>query len=203
MPPRYVIEQLDAEVFPWALLEFKHILTEVPPAALCFTNVTAEADVAKLQPLGSEVRPGSLRDSVEGFGRLCVLDPKAAQVLQPEDAELFDTMVFGGILGNHPMDGRTERELSSHLPAAQRRHLGDVQMTTDTAVLVTHRILQQQTPFSQLQFVDFPEIPMGGCEVTEMPFRYLVDKAGNPRLPEGMIDLWKQDVALDESDIQW
>lgn len=48
----------------------------MPPAALCFTNVTAEADVAKLQPLGSEVRPGSLRDSVEGFGRLCVLDPK-------------------------------------------------------------------------------------------------------------------------------
>lgn len=37
----------------------------------------------------------------------------------------------GPILGNHPMDGRTERELSSHLPAAQRRHLGDVQMTTE------------------------------------------------------------------------
>lgn len=37
-----------------------------------------------------------------------------------------------------------------------------------------------QVPFDKLRFVDFPEIPLGGCEVTEMPFRYLTDEAGRP-----------------------
>ena len=47
------------------------------------------------------------------------------------------------------------RETFSHI-----RKLGTVQMTTDTAVLVSHEILGQQRPFDSLPFVDEPTIPM-------------------------------------------
>ena len=203
MPPRYIIEQLDTEVFPWALLEFKHIVTEIDPSQVLFTNVPNSADVDKLQPLGCGICPESIQVDTAKYGRICVLDPRAPEVLMPQDADAFDCLVFGGILGNHPMDGRTERELTSHLAKAARRHLGELQMTTDTAVLVTHRILHDQVPFDGLKFVDFPDIPMGGCEVTQMPFRYLTDAKGKPRLPDGMIELWKEETALDADDIQW
>ena len=40
------------------------------------------------------------------------------------------------------------------------RQLGDTQMTTDTAVLVSHEILEGQSDFESLTFVDEPTIPM-------------------------------------------
>jgi len=203
MAPAFVIEHLDKEIFPWTLLEFKHILSTVPHLDLRITNVTVDEDAAKLQPLGCRVEPASVEAEAGGRDRMCILDPRAADRLAPGDGAAFDAFVFGGILGNHPMDGRTERELSSRLSGAARRHLGDVQMTTDTAVLVAHRIVVGKVPFEKLRFVDFPEIPLGGCEVTEMPFRYLTDEAGAPLLPPGMVALWKEDVTLDPDDIQW
>lgn len=35
-------------------------------------------------------------------------------------------------------------------------------MTTDTAVLVSHEIMEGQKPFESLKFVDDPDIPIGG-----------------------------------------
>ena len=66
-------------------------------------------------------------------------------------------MVFGGILGDHPPQDRAKefRETFNHI-----RQLGTVQMTTDTAVLVSHQILGQQKAIETLRFVDEPSIPM-------------------------------------------
>ena len=82
---------------------------------------------------------------------------RAQNVLQPSEREQFRFVVFGGILGDHPPQDRAKdfRETFSHI-----RQLGTVQMTTDTAVLVSHAILGEQKPFESLQFVDEPSIPM-------------------------------------------
>jgi ribosome biogenesis SPOUT family RNA methylase Rps3 len=116
---------------------------------------------------------------------MCLLDPKASEVLTPADAAAFDLYVFGGILGDDPPKYRTG-EL--HPLRAAARHLGPVQMTTDTAVLVTHAIVVHGRPLEALTFVDRPDVVLGVHESVNLPFRYLaaVDGSGAPDLPRGM-----------------
>ena len=39
--------------------------------------------------------------------RVCLLDPRATEVLAPEDADKFDVFLYGGILGDDPPRDRT------------------------------------------------------------------------------------------------
>lgn len=73
--------------------------------------------------------------------RVCLLDPRATQVISPSDGETFDFFLYGGILGDDPPRDRTGelRKLGF-----EGRHLGPVQMTTDTAVGVTKRVVEDK-----------------------------------------------------------
>lgn len=77
------------------------------------------------------------------------------------------------------------------------RHLGPVQMTTDTAVIVAQKVVEEKIPLDKLEYVDRPEIKLGKRETVELPFRYLVTD-GKPRLPDGLLELLKKsnDVSL-------
>lgn len=88
---------------------------------------------------------------------ICFMDMRAEEKLKPQEASQFKFVVFGGILGDHPPQDRAKefRDRFSHI-----RQLGTVQMTTDTAVLVSHEILAQKRPFESLSFLDEPTIPM-------------------------------------------
>merc|ERR1711948_98184 len=91
-------------------------------------------------------------------------DMDAEEALQPDDADKFDALVFGGILGNvierpdgsYGSDDRTS-ELRK-LGFTHRRHLGPMQMTTDTAILVSKMVLEEARPLAEIPFVDSPEI---------------------------------------------
>lgn len=82
--------------------------------------------------------------------RVCLLDPKATQVISPDDASLFDVFLYGGILGDDPPRDRTSelRKLGF-----EGRHLGPVQMTTDTAVGVTKIVVEDGIPLDQIKFI--------------------------------------------------
>lgn len=86
------------------------------------------------------------------------------------------------------------------------RRLGPKQMTTDTAVRVTRLVVQDgsmsfyfvlYTPvicvsallmrvvaLDKVPYVDFPELKFNAHESTQMPFRYVTDKEGNPIMPQ-------------------
>lgn len=72
------------------------------------------------------------------LSRCCLLDPKATEPVAPGDSELFDVFLFGGILGDDPPLDRTRILRREGFPS---RHLGPVQMTTDTALAVTKRVV--------------------------------------------------------------
>lgn len=141
------------------------------------------------------------------WDRICLLDMDASEALEPEDAGRFDAVVFGGILGNvienpdgsYGSDDRTS-ELRQ-LGFAHRRHLGPMQMTTDTAVLVTRLVLEERRTLADIPFIDSPDISetqpdeaMGTSDcVTMEGFRYVAKRGSSgewePTLPEGMREL--------------
>ena len=127
-----------------------------------------------------------------------ILDPTADTELAPSDtADGITYFVFGGILGTHPMDGRTGREVTARFPPeVGQRHLGVLQMTTDTAVIVTLRVLVGMEPLTSLPYVDNPKFRISGCETLKMKgFRYLVG-GGTAVLPPGMMEMWREDDTI-------
>lgn len=129
--------------------------------------------------------------------QICLLDPRAPLCLHASDAGLyprpstsspptndatevdgpFTHFLFGGILGDDPPRDRTGSLRALGFP---RRHLGAVQMTTDTALGVTRRIVEDgmgmgvnedegrkergEGPIGALEWVAQPELNFGRGE---------------------------------------
>lgn len=180
----FVIEHLEERVYPWVLLEYKHISNIVGKKNLLITNV--KRDAKKLEKVGWASKQSV---SAMKLKNACVLDPEARKELHPGDAKNFDAFIFGGILGDYPPRKRTAKELTSRVVAA-KRNLGGEQMSTDTAVHVVKRIIKGQK-ISEMDFVDGITIPMNAGEEIELPYRYLVVR-GKPVLPRGLIAYLKK-----------
>lgn len=204
---KYIIEHMEEGFSEWVILEYSQILRDVGAENLVLSSLpksTTEKDIPeKLLSLGLRWTTSDLKSIDEDFkdlsplkdGRVCLLDPRAAIDLQPEDAEEFDYFVFGGILGDHPPRDRTKELKTTYPNLLVSRRLGDKQMTTDTAIRTTQLIVKNKTKFEDIKFIDYPEFRFNKNEATEMPFRYVLDKEGTPILPEGMLDLIKKDSA--------
>lgn len=87
--------------------------------------------------------------------RVCLLDLRGKKVLESAERKDFDAYVFGGILGDHPPKDRTFalRPLFTH-----SRNLEEIQMSTDTAILVTELIVNGQMELKDIPFIENPEI---------------------------------------------
>jgi ribosome biogenesis SPOUT family RNA methylase Rps3 len=138
----------------------------------------------------AQIKTESVSDWDEEMKRkVLLLDPNAEVELSPNDAESYEYLLFGGILGDIPSQDRT-----SFLRAMgfTTRHLGPIQMTTDTAVLVSQQVLENRLPLSEINYIDSPEIMLSKKESVIMEgFRYIV-KDGKPILPPGMIQHLKE-----------
>jgi ribosome biogenesis SPOUT family RNA methylase Rps3 len=100
---------MEPEMGAWSTLEYIAISNEVSATGGTFY-------LSSLQPaLAASLPPGLQKQLEEGKfvattkdvetisgvpkERVCLLDPQATQELTPEDGEIFDWFVFGGILG--------------------------------------------------------------------------------------------------------
>ncbi|OZJ04978.1 hypothetical protein BZG36_01749 [Bifiguratus adelaidae] len=205
MAPKYVVEHMEDGMHEWCQLEYKHMLSRIGADNLYFSGLTETTletmpeDLKKAHCHSTDVLslPGITLDQV------CLLDPAAKEPLAPEDADRFTYFLFGGILGDDPPRDRTGelRKLGF-----ANRHLGPVQMTTDTAVNVTRTVLEDKVPLDQIPYIDHPEIKFSKKESVIMPFRYIaVDKqvihtptgerrtVQKPLMPPGMFELLKKD----------
>ncbi|KAE8234154.1 hypothetical protein CF326_g802 [Tilletia indica] len=222
--PEYFIEHMEEDdpdapdVFPqWALLDTVHF-TSLSRASMA----SLESQLASSSSSGPAVAAFKLHsDSVMTVARargvelsqICLLDPKAPHALtfrdfrrsEPQEGQRsdgdvdgpFDWFLFGGILGDDPPRDRTASLRELGFP---HRHLGGVQMTTDTALGVTKRVVEDSfrlgLPDSQvdeeaalkrmgeanpspetqtLTWVNQPELKFGPGESVEMPFRYMAE----------------------------
>lgn len=123
-----------------------------PSSEVCFTSLSAPS-IPPLRTYLSSAQSGekavldtakvlsflAAQDPPIPQARVCLLDPKAERVIAPEDADKFDVFLYGGILGDDPPRDRTG-ELRAL--GFEGRHLGPVQMTTDTALGVTKKVVE-------------------------------------------------------------
>lgn len=155
------MEDDESHVLPeWVRLEYAHMLSLVGPASsVAFTSLSTTS----IPPLKTYLNSDKASLHTEPIlkmltqrtppipqSRVCLLDPRATKVLAPEDGETFDVFLYGGILGDDPPRDRTG-ELRAL--GFEGRHLGPVQMTTDTAVGVTKIVVEDKTPLDKIDFV--------------------------------------------------
>tara|TARA_Y100000031_G_C8127509_1_gene341246 strand:+ start:356 stop:895 length:540 start_codon:yes stop_codon:yes gene_type:complete len=174
---KFIIEHLEPSLSEWCLLEYNHISKIVGKNNLIFSNSKS----SRLNELGV-VKAKSV-DKLN-LKNACLLDPRAKQTLTNKDK--FDYLIFGGILGDDPPRDRT----SLIKLKCEKRNLGKEQMSTDTAVLVTKKILEG-TQLKDLDFKDEIEIDLIENESVILPFRYLIEN-NKPILTEGLIDYLKK-----------
>lgn len=201
---KYVIEHMEEGFSEWVILEYSQIIRDVGKENLILTSLpktVTEADIPKqLLDLGLQWTTEECVH-VDGLNKnnVCLLDPAAETELVPEDGAQFAFFVFGGILGSHPRIDRTGILRRKYGFAGRR--LGALQMTTDTAIRTTQRIIEDKMDFDKIKFIDYPEIRYNKHESTEMPFRYIVDKDDVPILPEGMLELIRKDAEQSIDDL--
>jgi len=158
-------------------------------------SISNPKPVNELQAASFTVSPNGIMGLLEmqnvSVDKVCLLDPKAEKSLSPEDGNgQFTHFLFGGILGDDPPRDRTSELRALGFP---RRHLGPVQMTTDTALGVTKLVVQDKKTLEEIAFTDSPTIRFNARESVEMPFRYIVSD-GQPLLPPGMRELLQKDL---------
>lgn len=151
----YIVEHLDDELEAWSQLEYMTIAKESHEngAQFFLTSIPPNLDLPeKLKSLpGFSAKPESVEDLYPEKSRVCLLDPSATKELSPEDGDVFDVFLFGGILGDDPPRDRTS-ELRKK--GFEGRRLGPIQMTTDTAVRVTRIITQDRSKLPVVKWED-------------------------------------------------
>lgn len=217
---------------PWALLEYRHMLYHVGAGTVVhFTSLSEasldalqEAFAAPLEPLTQapakfELHAKSVTTLAQErnwpLERICLLDPRAALPLSVCDAGLFPSsaqaahndhapfthFLFGGILGDDPPRDRTASLRDLGFPG---RNLASIQMSTDTALGVTKRVVEDglRLDLAELEgvpgadtkadgvdgltWVDSPTLQFGRGESVELPYRYLDAGNGEPLMAPGM-----------------
>jgi ribosome biogenesis SPOUT family RNA methylase Rps3 len=90
------------------------------------------------------------------FSRVCLLDLKGSSQLGAKEAkDNFDVFIVGGILGSHPPKDRTGPLRKVWLAG---RHLGEMQFSTDNALLATKILAEDGIELKEIPVVDFPEL---------------------------------------------
>ncbi len=181
---KFIIEHLEEKLYPWCLLEYRHISQIVGRKNLLFTSIKP-AQKARLNSLG-KVESKSVLDL--NLKRVCFLDPRARKELGPDDKDKFDYLVFGGILGDHPPQQRTAEWLAGR--KVETRNLGKEQMATDTAVYVAKQIIEGKR-LNALKFLDTLHLATGKGEEVIMPYRYILEE-GKPVLAKGFLQFVKK-----------
>jgi len=163
----YIIEHLEQKLWPWCVIEYKHISKIAGKNNLWFTNIK-KRDIKRLIKYGKAFTKSIKNIKIENS---CILDPCAKNILTYKDAKKTKYFIFGGILGDYPPRKRTKSELSILFKNTEKRNIGKDQLSTDNAVYVVKQISKGKK-LRDIKFQDEVEIKVNNIESTILPFKY-------------------------------
>lgn len=164
---RIAIEHLELDYSLWLIYEYINASILIQ-GGIIYTNIDNER-VKKILARYGEVYSESIKDLYRDID-LIILDPKAREELEPDDIDRETVIVVGGILGDNPPKGRTYKLLTSRIPWARSRNLGDKQMSIDGAVYTAY-LISKGYRIKDIKFIDNLNIIGKDFEVI-LPYRY-------------------------------
>lgn len=189
---KFIVEHMEEGLSEWVIMEYRHMISQVGKGNLILSGLSsttidsAPSDIAE----GAVLTSKTVLELTEKH-KVLLLDPASPQEMSPEDGlpdAGFEFLLFGGILGDDPPQDRTKL---LRVQGFATRHLGNHQMTTDTAVMVSKKIFEGAR-LGEIPFIDRPDIVLGKNERVEMPFRYIKEANGQPKVPPGFIELLRK-----------
>lgn len=184
----FIIEHLEPKLFPWCMIEYKHISKIVGKRNLWFTNVKQKSKAVNELKKYGKVFSQSVREM--NLSDACVLDAESRECLEPKDSKNFKYFVFGGILGDYPPRKRTKKELTQFVKGAESRHIGKKQFSTDNAVYVTWKIANGES-MEMMKFKNKFELPINKVETMILPYLYPLVH-GKPHISEELVKFLKR-----------
>jgi ribosome biogenesis SPOUT family RNA methylase Rps3 len=191
-----IVQHLEPILGKWIWLEYRHVSSMVGYQNLLFTNVRRRNEVLKLKEIGNVTSKSivNLRGSKDKA--MIILDPRSPSQLSPADFADNTSLIIGGILGDHPANGRTKLALTDKMPCLASRNLGSNQFSVDGAV---HTALEVASGKS---ITDIPtrvgvEIVVSRRHSSFLPFAYPLVR-GKPLLAPGLREYLRKEVFDDE-----
>lgn len=115
----FIVEHLDPELEEWQALEYRTIHQECHDSGSHFIISGLTDSNGAQQRLGlpanslQQQSVEKMYPTPEARQKVCLLDPKGEKDICPEDGELFDVFLFGGILGDDPPRGMLLSSIST------------------------------------------------------------------------------------------
>lgn len=194
--PLIVIEHLEPKLSKWLLIEYRHSAL-IAGSDLLITNVCRREEAEIL----SKTVKTTCESASELFERAVVLDPQAKELLSPEDRELSEVFVIGGILGDHPPRGRTKELITKKMKNPIPRSLGDKQFSIDGAVYMVYKVIFEKVPLKDIPYVDGVILRSGDGFIEHeiiLPYRYpIVD--GKPLIHQDLLKYLRARITVDEN----
>ncbi|MEM1540326.1 MAG: SAM-dependent methyltransferase [Candidatus Bathyarchaeia archaeon] len=192
---KFVIEHLEQEIGKWLLYEYMHASEIVGKNCLIFTNVKKKSDKAKLSKLGTVEE----KSAAEIFNpeKVIILDLKAELPLKPQDFAGKDAAIIGGILGDHPPKGRTNKLLTKHFPKATVRNIGKAQFSIDGAIYVA-KLVSEGKPLEKIPIKKGLSLRLNEYAEVYLPYTYPL-KDGKPVISQKLVTyLCSNEIVKDE-----
>ncbi|MEM2025156.1 MAG: RNA methyltransferase [Desulfurococcaceae archaeon] len=184
--PTVVIEHCELELGPWLLLEYRHSSKLYGKEHVLFTQMPNKYNRVMLRygrvsekSIVNYVLRGDISPS-----EIIVLDPRATNPLTYDDLASANYVVVGGILGDHPPQGKTSHYITQRMPKGTKAfNIGNGQYSIDGTVYYIEYLWRNKS-VSGFEFVDgvFVETYSGSVY---LPFRYPVVN-NRPLLAEGL-----------------
>lgn len=197
-----VVENMEKEATRWLIEEYLEVIKIARSVGVTpvFTNVSDASLGSILMRNGAQV----MRDPgwrLFNTPYTIVLDLEAPKPLEPWELDVADTVVIGGIMGDHPPRGRT-RLISFMYTEAAKRNLGSHQFSVDGAARVVAELLKGKR-LSDLKVqvgVSLTVNTVYGEAEVFLPFAYLVGDDGKPMIPDGIKRLLERGIMWDEQE---
>lgn len=192
-----VVEHLEPCISPWMLSEYAY-LSKLFKNRVIFTNVRSGDDAEILKHYGEVIGEDFIKAlSKLGAVNTIILDLKASKTLSRDELIQADAVVIGGIMGDHPPRGRTEKLITSKAKHLKTRNLGKKQLT----IAGVAYIIKEMEGGKEFEDIEIGEgiqttIQIKDVEVViELPYAFPL-KDGKPVLPENYLDIVARKVYL-------